>query len=62
MDVLLLKPEVRMPTPGNIGTYRDKQARRIAELEISLSGLESLLSRSQEILARHLDPGVGLGL
>jgi hypothetical protein len=61
MDLSLLKPQVRMPTPVNIGKYGNKQAGRIAEFEISLSSLESLLSRSQEILARHFDPGVGLG-
>src|SRR3954470_7686911 len=50
-----------MPNPVDIGKYRDKQARRIAEPVTALSDLESLLSRIQQILARHLDLGIGLG-
>lgn len=45
-----------MRDPISIGAFRDKQAQRIEALEKALSELESLVSRSQEIIGSHLDP------
>ena len=45
-----------MPDPISIGIFRDKQAQRIKALEEALSALESLVSRSHEVLETHVDP------
>ena len=49
-----------MPDPINIGAFRDKQAQRIKALENALSELDSLVRRSQQILAGHRDPACAM--